>query len=562
MKYTRTITQKLIIVLSSVFLLSISGWFGYNLFLSHIRKSNEIKIDVETHKMGFSQDTIEHDLKLMDNLLSLPHLTIGQIGNISMLKSTLYYTNNDMKSFFETVGYALFYLEKSERIDDVVYLYTNMAKYFHEMGDINEAEIMIKKAFSIKSFYECENIFTKLQALQVYSRISVERGDFETALRAADQLIVDSDSDFINAFNKNFGMYYRRSGEVVKVLALVENKAYKIALEQAELLREKYYSEDEIVSQFNAFDFYLPLLYIQAVCSSELGDFKASLTYLNEYAQFCDMYFFTKLKLALSKKIMLKLPFSMDKERNELFISISETAEKFEQDLLENYTLMTKDKFLSMIDTLTVKTSVQENRSKALKRYYFYTTILVFFLLVIIILYNQMRLDGLTRLNNRASLNAKIKRYSFFNKKYAAIMLDIDNFKRINDTYGHAYGDYVLKYVAKVLATSEGQGVTAYRYGGEEFVILLEKNDLEKAIRVAESMRSEIARGVLEQNVKVTASFGIGTAPENPIEQADKNMYKAKTSGKNFTAYEKDGKEYLAERRLDIRNPIPVPKTF
>ena len=139
-------------------------------------------------------------------------------------------------------------------------------------------------------------------------------------------------------------------------------------------------------------------------------------------------------------------------------------------------------------------------------------------------------------------------------------MLDIDNFKRINDTYGHAYGDYVLKYVAGILAASERQGITAYRYGGEEFVILLEKNDLEKAIRVAESMRSEIARGVLEQNVKVTASFGIGTAPENPIEQADKNMYKAKTSGKNFTAYEKDGKEYLAERRLDIRNPIPVPK--
>ena len=135
-------------------------------------------------------------------------------------------------------------------------------------------------------------------------------------------------------------------------------------------------------------------------------------------------------------------------------------------------------------------------------------------------------------------------------------MLDIDNFKRLNDTYGHAFGDQVLKYVANILASAETQGISAYRYGGEEFVILVEKNDLEKAIRIAESLRSEIARGVLEQGVKVTASFGIGMVPDNPIEQADKNMYKAKNSGKNFTAYEKDGKEFLAERRLDIRNSI------
>ncbi len=560
MKYRRTITHKLITVLFSVLLLSIFGWILNHLILAHITKSNEIKIDAGIHQMSFTQDMIEHDLQIINELLSLSHLTTAQTGYLSMLKSNLFYTNNDMKSFFGIVGQALFYSEKAGITDNVVYLYANMAKYFHEMGDLDEAEAMIKKAYSIKSFYECGDIFTKLQSLQVYSRVLAEKGDYENAIRVADQLIEASDSEYINSFNKNFSMFYRRSGEVIKVLALLGNKAYKVAFEQAQILRDKYFNNDDVISQFNAFDFYLPLLYAQAVSSCELGNYKESLNYLKEYSDFCDMYFFTKLKLALSKKIMLSLPLSMDKERTELFIAISETAERFEQDLLEGYTLMTKDKFLSMIDTLSIKTSVQENRTQALKRYYFYSTILLFFFLIIIVLYNQMQLDGLTRLNNRASLNAKIKRLAFINKKYAAIMLDIDNFKRINDTYGHAYGDYVLKYVAGILAASERQGITAYRYGGEEFVILLEKNDLEKAIRVAESMRSEIARGVLEQNVKVTASFGIGTAPENPIEQADKNMYKAKTSGKNFTAYEKDGKEYLAERRLDIRNPIPVPK--
>ena len=560
MKYRRTISHKFIISLFSILLLSVSLWLGNHALIIYHQKVNVKIIDEETKKMGYSRDKIEHDLEIINNLLSLKHLTFSQMGFLSMLKANRFFMNNQMQLFFEHVGYALFYSEKAGITDNVVYLYANMAKYFHQVGDLNQAEEMINRALFIKPFNDCKDIFTKLQANQVYSRVAVEKGYFESALASAEQLIEDSDSEYINSFNKDFGIFYRRSGEVVKLLALLGQEKIQEAYEQSKILRDKYYVQDDVISQFNAFDFYLPLLYVQSVSACLLGKYNESLSYLKEYSDFCDMFFFTKHKLSLSKRILLNLPQSMDKERTELFISISETAEKFEQDMLEDYTYMTKDKFLTMIDTLSIKTSVQENRTQALKRYYFYSTILLFFFLIIIVLYNQMQLDGLTRLNNRASLNAKIKRLAFINKKYAAIMLDIDNFKRINDTYGHAYGDYVLKYVAGILAASERQGITAYRYGGEEFVILLEKNDLEKAIRVAESMRSEIARGVLDQNVKVTASFGIGTAPENPIEQADKNMYKAKTSGKNFTAYEKDGKEYLAERRLDIRNPIPVPK--
>ena len=559
MKYRRTINQKLIFVLLALFLLNVFGWLINHAVVVHDRNANVKKIDSEIHKMGYAQNMIEHDLEILDGLLSLRHLTTAQLGELYMLKSTLYYTNNDMTSFFETVGNALFYEEKAENTDDMVYLYANMAKYFHEVGDTAEAKAMIDKAYSIRPFYECQNVFTKLQALQVYSRIAVEKGDFETALRAADQIIADSESEFINSFNQNLSVYYRRSGEVVKVLVTLFRNDFKKAYEDSKALRQKYYSQDEIVSQFNAFDFYLPLLYVQSVSACQLGHYGESLDYLKQYSDFCDQYFFTKLKLSLSKKIMLLLPHAMEKERTALFVSISDVAEKFEQDMLEGFTRMTRDKFLTMIDSLSEKTDMRESRLRSIKQAYLNLTVLLFLLLVIVSLYYQLQLDGLTRLNNRASLNARVRRFSLMNKKYAAIMVDIDNFKRLNDTYGHAFGDYVLKYVAGVLASAEGRGITAYRYGGEEFVIIIEQNDLEKAIRVSENLRSTICRNVLDKGVRVTASFGIGMVPDNPIEQADKNMYKAKESGKNFTAYEKDGKDFLAERRLEIRNPVPKP---
>ena len=302
MKNRRTINSKIIIVLLSLFLLNIFGWLLNYLITIHAKKYNVAKIDHDIHMMGYAQDTIEQDLQILDNLLSLRHLTVFQIGQISMLKSTLYYTNNDMNSFFNTVGTALFYSEKAGTKDDLVYLYANMAKYFHEMGDIDEAEAMINKAFSIRSFYECENIFTKLQALQVYSRVAVEKNDFETALRAADQIIENSESDFINSFNQNFSVYYRRSGEIVKALVSLEKADYKNALEQANLLHEKYFSQDEIVSQFNAFDFYLPLLYVQTLSTAWLGDFKASLNYLKQYSDFVTSISLQNLSFRFQKK--------------------------------------------------------------------------------------------------------------------------------------------------------------------------------------------------------------------------------------------------------------------
>jgi diguanylate cyclase (GGDEF)-like protein len=128
------------------------------------------------------------------------------------------------------------------------------------------------------------------------------------------------------------------------------------------------------------------------------------------------------------------------------------------------------------------------------------------------------------------------------------IMLDIDNFKRVNDTYGHMQGDLVLREVARVLQESSREIDEPARYGGEEMAVALPGTDLDGAYLFAERVRRSIESLDLplidgEGSLRVTASFGAAALPSDQ-EKADKDslvaaadaaLYRAKRSGKNRT---------------------------
>ena len=131
----------------------------------------------------------------------------------------------------------------------------------------------------------------------------------------------------------------------------------------------------------------------------------------------------------------------------------------------------------------------------------------------------------------------------------SVIMFDIDFFKRFNDTYGHACGDYVLQTVAKIIKSSiRGQDL-ASRYGGEEFTVLLNETKTEDALIVAERIRSKVEQFDFcyeDQHVKVTISLGVATfdTKENPVtsakqlvDQADQALYVSKRSGRNRVTF-------------------------
>jgi len=154
--------------------------------------------------------------------------------------------------------------------------------------------------------------------------------------------------------------------------------------------------------------------------------------------------------------------------------------------------------------------------------------------------------DGLTGLWRRNALDEKIReemrRASAFKTTMGFMIADIDHFKRLNDTYGHQFGDAVLKRVAQLLKAGVYETDFVGRYGGEEFGIVLPRADSAGLLRKAESVRARIEAEVFSQGlekVRLTVSIGIahfpkdGRGPEELVAAADKALYAAKEGGRN-----------------------------
>lgn len=157
------------------------------------------------------------------------------------------------------------------------------------------------------------------------------------------------------------------------------------------------------------------------------------------------------------------------------------------------------------------------------------------------LLCNQVQLDGLTGLINRKMFDQVIEK-SFHQKSPAALLLiDIDHFKNINDTYGHLTGDEVIKQLAQHLSEIDVEGTLSFRYGGEEFAVLMPDTDIDEAYKVAELLRNKISRIQSPTGRPITISIGVADYQETDdssiaiIERADMAMYQSKLYGRNRT---------------------------
>ena len=149
----------------------------------------------------------------------------------------------------------------------------------------------------------------------------------------------------------------------------------------------------------------------------------------------------------------------------------------------------------------------------------------------------------------------------------AVIMCDLDHFKKINDTYGHAAGDQALMEVAKLLEEHRREGDHCCRYGGEEFAIVLERGEGEVALRVAERLRRAVERCLLlvdGQEIPLRLSLGVASAPElmvrsgkELIELADEALYRAKEAGRNLAVLNLGGGRYRTAAGEEITGEPP-----
>lgn len=148
--------------------------------------------------------------------------------------------------------------------------------------------------------------------------------------------------------------------------------------------------------------------------------------------------------------------------------------------------------------------------------------------------------DGLTKLYNH-QYSMEIIKKEIERKQLSLMMIDIDYFKKVNDTYGHLFGDYVLETVSNILVQNVNDNGYVGRFGGEEFIVILPQMKIDMAYDIGEKIRSEIEKYKFNNDLKLTVSIGIKQCKNESsvqlVKNADDLLYKAKENGRNRIEY-------------------------
>lgn len=167
----------------------------------------------------------------------------------------------------------------------------------------------------------------------------------------------------------------------------------------------------------------------------------------------------------------------------------------------------------------------------------------------------QAHIDPLTRIYNRYRFLElaclEVDKFRRYGRPMSIILFDLDFFKKVNDSYGHAMGDYVLKTVAQIINHNKRSSDLLARWGGEEFILLLPETALEEALAVAERLRISLADYQFDKCHQITASFGVAEIEHSDesldtlIEKVDQALYKAKNNGRNRVEKHRAEEPYL-----------------
>ncbi len=228
-----------------------------------------------------------------------------------------------------------------------------------------------------------------------------------------------------------------------------------------------------------------------------------------------------------------------------------ESAYEYSNEYLQLYNeeslLINKDYSDYSIQKYNDELHLREMNKKVLHDYIKKFIIILISIISIMILYmknkslkEENRIDGLTGIYNRAYLNDIYGKRIKSNKNFNVFIFDIDNFKSVNDKYGHLVGDEVLKGVAKSAQKTIGNSATLFRYGGEEFVVILDEKNKIKVRALAENIRKNIAELTWDNGMKITISMGVSYRDKDdndPLKKADELLYISKKTGKNKVTY-------------------------
>lgn len=372
-------------------------------------------------------------------------------------------------------------------------------------GNNEEGIADIKKAIKASN----KNTRVKIFGYMILADVSFNNGDYDEGLQYTYKNFNHIDKRYYSRYyNEILSMYNYPNKNKIKndiliniskiILSEVSNCDYEARINLQDYLKALYYEENDYV---RAVEYIFKNIYLAYDIKNE----DLQLKYIEEINQIS--------KNVNNKEIVLN-----NENYLKLLIEDIEKEEQLSKQFNQNSFLFKAIGIILLI----------------------FLVVLCILVIYIRIIKKRIKYDPLTKIYNRGYFDKRY--YELLNRKnkFSVIMIDIDNFKKLNDTYGHKFGDTVLVNCCNVMSNLHSGEFELFRYVGEEIVVLLKDKSKKEVIMIAESIRRIIEDLIWEEEVKVTASLGIAYSEEcgyKTLEIADKNLYKAKNSGKNRVVF-------------------------
>ena len=504
-------------------------------------------VKIVNEDLLFSWDTLDAELDYLNNLIDSGHYFNEDIGRLYERASLIYMQKGETMTYYRYLGYALYYLERSNDKDYTINIYLDLANFFLNNYTGDAAKNMLGHAFDVEPFDEIEDLQIRSYAYRMLGIMAI----FDEDYSAAEEYLEKSQS-IIDMSNTNvFEEAYTAINDVWLARVYVDTGRYKECHEKLDKWEGHAMFTTEVYRQIMLRDLIVPFYQTKVFLAAaeiingaeDMNDGKREerelqiAEYLQQFMNLCDENGYEKAELSTILKLQSDYPPTSDKVRTNLFAVVN----RLYTVLFDNQNIT----YANVIDSTVTDSKSEMAKNELLnKQYVRRTEIILFSVLVvtvviiifIMILLNN-RYDALSGLLNRRAFNHALARAKRRKSKYGVIMIDIDDFKQINDTYGHQEGDIVLWRFGQIMQREITPDVHCFRYGGEEFVILLDKKALPYAVSVAERLRTLMEHQTWEfgGDLKITISAGVavGSGDTDVLKMADDCLYHSKDKGKN-----------------------------
>ncbi|MCR5216497.1 MAG: GGDEF domain-containing protein [Lachnospiraceae bacterium] len=505
--------------------------FGTNNLL---KRSNHAKVtDYIDNDITYAQENMDAELATMTHWIENEPLYDEDIGHLYERASEIYRFRNDEINYYRYLGYALFYLERADELTVRLNIYLNLASFYINNYSFELAEQMMSQVTNLTPLSAILSPQEKSYAYRLQAQLDCNKGKYSEALTNMER----SDKALEGYEDMPYAPAYLAMNDAVRAYIYTYTNEY----DKTKAILDEY--RDSELFQQTAFvdvlqqDFMLP--YYKANCFIAVQELshEDSRVVVDQFLEFCETNHFKQHELHTLLRLIEQAPSGDAIVDAQVYDLIDDLYSELFTDLSVNYAVGTMAQMEDARYQIEAQVSANEHQ---LHRFCFgFSAFAVIMALIGLsfLLILSGRVDGLTKVNNRKAFDADLAKIKKQNTDYTIIMIDIDNFKHVNDEYGHPNGDVVLQTLGQILNQLQNSTTHCYRYGGEEFVVMLTQEEKNIASAMAEAIRTTFKNigWTFDPHLTITLSLGIasGKGEDEVVAQADDLLYKAKKSGKD-----------------------------